>query len=105
MFRCPDILLKHYIDLIPAQSYVLMALCTAWSVIIIIHFPILPNERKPFTKIGRIQDPCIISNGLHYVLIFVQALAAASKTVDCLKLVHSLHAIFLIAGDNNSKNS
>uniref|UniRef100_A0ACD5UDN5 Uncharacterized protein n=1 Tax=Avena sativa TaxID=4498 RepID=A0ACD5UDN5_AVESA len=30
-----------------------------------------------------------------------QALAAASKTVDCLKLVHSLHAIFLIAGDNN----
>ncbi|KAL6651186.1 hypothetical protein ACP70R_010111 [Stipagrostis hirtigluma subsp. patula] len=30
-----------------------------------------------------------------------QALAAASKTVDCLKMVHSLHAIFLIAGDNN----
>uniref|UniRef100_A0ACD5UUG3 Uncharacterized protein n=1 Tax=Avena sativa TaxID=4498 RepID=A0ACD5UUG3_AVESA len=30
-----------------------------------------------------------------------QALAAASKTVDCLKLAHSLHAIFLIAGDNN----
>ncbi|XP_015692234.1 acyl-coenzyme A thioesterase 8 isoform X2 [Oryza brachyantha] len=30
-----------------------------------------------------------------------QALAAASKTVDCLKVVHSLHAIFLIAGDNN----
>ncbi|KAL5215287.1 hypothetical protein ABZP36_004439 [Zizania latifolia] len=30
-----------------------------------------------------------------------QALAAASKTVDCLKAVHSLHAIFLIAGDNN----
>jgi acyl-CoA thioesterase len=33
----------------------------------------------------------------------MQALAAASKTVDCLKMVHSLHAIFLIAGDNNSK--
>jgi hypothetical protein len=30
-----------------------------------------------------------------------QALAAASKTVDCLKAVHSLHAIFLIAGDKN----
>ncbi|CAM0903395.1 unnamed protein product [Alopecurus aequalis] len=30
-----------------------------------------------------------------------QALAAASKTVDCLKLVHSLHATFLISGDNN----
>ncbi|CAL5030603.1 unnamed protein product [Urochloa decumbens] len=30
-----------------------------------------------------------------------QALAAASKTVDCLKMVHSLHAIFLIAGDSN----
>ncbi|KAL6903839.1 hypothetical protein ACP4OV_004652 [Aristida adscensionis] len=30
-----------------------------------------------------------------------QALAAASKTVDCLKMVHSLHATFIIAGDNN----
>ncbi|XP_052171329.1 acyl-CoA hydrolase 2-like [Diospyros lotus] len=30
-----------------------------------------------------------------------QALAAASKTVDCLKLVHSLHAYFLIVGDFN----
>ncbi|KAJ6400563.1 hypothetical protein OIU84_016085, partial [Salix udensis] len=28
-----------------------------------------------------------------------QALAAASKTVDCLKLVHSLHAYFLLIGD------
>jgi acyl-coenzyme A thioesterase 1/2/4 len=33
----------------------------------------------------------------------VKALAAASKTVDCLKMVHSLHAIFLVAGDNNCK--
>ncbi|WVZ86690.1 hypothetical protein U9M48_033439 [Paspalum notatum var. saurae] len=33
--------------------------------------------------------------------MFRQALAAASKTVDCLKMVHSLHAIFLVAGDNN----
>ncbi|XP_042408594.1 acyl-coenzyme A thioesterase 8-like isoform X7 [Zingiber officinale] len=30
-----------------------------------------------------------------------QALAAASKTVDCLKLVHSLHALFILAGHNN----
>ncbi|KAM7261161.1 hypothetical protein ACFE04_026636 [Oxalis oulophora] len=30
-----------------------------------------------------------------------QALAAASKTVDCLKLVHSLHVYFLLGGDNN----
>ncbi|PNT03678.1 hypothetical protein POPTR_014G083300v4 [Populus trichocarpa] len=28
-----------------------------------------------------------------------QALAAASKTVDCFKLVHSLHAYFLLIGD------
>ncbi|KAJ8748891.1 hypothetical protein K2173_013324 [Erythroxylum novogranatense] len=28
-----------------------------------------------------------------------QALAAASKTVDCLKIVHSLHAYFLLVGD------
>ncbi|KAJ4825027.1 hypothetical protein Tsubulata_023210 [Turnera subulata] len=30
-----------------------------------------------------------------------QALAAASKTVDCLKLVHSFHAYFLLVGDFN----
>ncbi|GJN02098.1 hypothetical protein PR202_ga19418 [Eleusine coracana subsp. coracana] len=35
------------------------------------------------------------------VVALSKALAAASKTVDCLKLVHSLHAIFLVAGDNN----
>jgi len=28
-----------------------------------------------------------------------QAVAAASKTVDCLKVVHSLHAYFLLTGD------
>ncbi|KAM1707560.1 hypothetical protein ACFX13_000703 [Malus domestica] len=32
-----------------------------------------------------------------------QALAAATKTVDCLKLLHSVHAHFLLAGDCNSK--
>nr|XP_028950653.1 uncharacterized protein LOC114821694 [Malus domestica] len=31
-----------------------------------------------------------------------QALAAATKTVDCLKLVHSLHAHFLLVGDCNT---
>lgn len=31
-----------------------------------------------------------------------QALAAASKTVDCLKLVHSLHVSFIVAGDNDA---
>lgn len=30
-----------------------------------------------------------------------QALAAASKTVDCLKIVHSLHCYFLLVGDFN----
>ncbi|KAL2625664.1 hypothetical protein GLYMA_07G071300v4 [Glycine max] len=30
-----------------------------------------------------------------------QALAAASKSVDCLKVVHSLHAYFILAGDLN----
>nr|XP_028950807.1 uncharacterized protein LOC114821720 isoform X2 [Malus domestica] len=30
-----------------------------------------------------------------------QALAAATKTVDCLKLLHSVHAHFLLAGDSN----
>ncbi|GAV81045.1 cNMP_binding domain-containing protein/Acyl_CoA_thio domain-containing protein/4HBT_3 domain-containing protein [Cephalotus follicularis] len=30
-----------------------------------------------------------------------QALAAASKTVDCLKVVHSLHVYFLLEGDFN----
>ncbi|CAN1308751.1 Acyl-CoA hydrolase 2 [Linum perenne] len=30
-----------------------------------------------------------------------QALAAASKTVDCLKIVHSLHSYFLLVGDFN----
>ncbi|ONK56976.1 uncharacterized protein A4U43_C10F15270 [Asparagus officinalis] len=33
-----------------------------------------------------------------------QALAAASKTVDCLKLVHSVHVSFLLAGDNKCKS-
>lgn len=35
----------------------------------------------------------------------VQALAAASKTVECLKTVHSLHAYFLLVGDFDSESS
>ncbi|KAI8017023.1 CMP-sialic acid transporter 5 [Camellia lanceoleosa] len=31
--------------------------------------------------------------------IYLQALAAASRTVDCLKVVHSLHCYFLLVGD------
>lgn len=38
---------------------------------------------------------------LNYFL-FLQALAAACKTVDCFKLAHSLHAVFIVAGDINS---
>ncbi|KAB1207467.1 Acyl-coenzyme A thioesterase 8 [Morella rubra] len=34
---------------------------------------------------------------------FGKALAAASKTVDCLKIVHSLHAYFLLVGDFDSR--
>lgn len=33
----------------------------------------------------------------------LQAMAAASKTVDCLKLVHSIHAYFLLVGDVDSE--
>lgn len=33
----------------------------------------------------------------------MQALAAASKTVDSLKIVHSLHVYFLLVGDLESK--
>lgn len=36
------------------------------------------------------------------IICYVQALAAASKTVDCLKLVHSLHGYFLLAADLTS---
>ncbi|XP_044494595.1 acyl-CoA thioesterase 2-like isoform X2 [Mangifera indica] len=31
----------------------------------------------------------------------IEALAAASKTVDCLKLVHSVHCYFLLVGDSD----
>lgn len=37
------------------------------------------------------------------VCFSLQALAAASKTVDCLKLVHSIHAYFLLVGDLDSE--
>lgn len=34
----------------------------------------------------------------------IQALAAASKTVHFLKILHSFHAHFLVAGEVNSKS-
>lgn len=34
----------------------------------------------------------------------VQALAAASRSVDCLKVVHSFHAYFILVGDLHSKH-
>ena len=37
------------------------------------------------------------------MICILQALAAASKTVDCLKVVHSLHVYFLLVGDFDSK--
>lgn len=33
----------------------------------------------------------------------MQALAAASKTVDCLKILHHLQAYFLLVGDYDSE--
>lgn len=47
-------------------------------------------------------------NNINHILLsnmdrIMQALAAASKTVDYLKIVHSLHAYFLLVGDFNSK--
>lgn len=35
--------------------------------------------------------------------LVIQALAAASKTVDCLKVVHSMHCYFLQVGDFDCK--
>ncbi|GJN26768.1 hypothetical protein PR202_gb14726 [Eleusine coracana subsp. coracana] len=67
---------------------------------------ILPNQYghllKPKTiwnAEGTPETHSLLEQILH--LEPLEALAAASKTVDCLKLVHSLHAIFLVAGDNN----
>ncbi|XP_020248926.1 uncharacterized protein LOC109826318 isoform X2 [Asparagus officinalis] len=44
------------------------------------------------------KDFALVEQILH--LESLEALAAASKTVDCLKLVHSVHVSFLLAGDN-----
>jgi len=50
----------------------------------------------------------IMAGAFNILIVFkmmcaVQALAAASKTVDFLKVVHSLHAYFLLVGDFDSK--
>ncbi|KAL6323153.1 hypothetical protein AAG906_027430 [Vitis piasezkii] len=46
-------------------------------------------------KFGKVLEDSYLDRMLH-----MQALAA-SKTVDCLKVVHSLHAYFLLVGDFN----
>ncbi|TVU14921.1 hypothetical protein EJB05_38418 [Eragrostis curvula] len=62
--------------------------------------PEAPTFRQVFG--GQFIGQALLSHPLLLsAILIVTALAAASKTVDCLKMVHSLHAIFLIAGDNN----
>ncbi|CAN6711028.1 unnamed protein product [Malus baccata var. baccata] len=62
------------------------------------------DERK---STRRLLD-LILSNGFasieHQVDVIglSKALVAAMKTVDCLKLLHSVHAHFLLAGDSNT---
>ncbi|URE29025.1 Acyl-CoA thioesterase [Musa troglodytarum] len=46
------------------------------------------------------EDFSLVEHILH--LEPIDALAAASKTVDCLKLAHSLHVNFIVAGDVHS---
>nr|CAB3485390.1 unnamed protein product [Digitaria exilis] len=62
--------------------------------------PEAPTFRQVFG--GQFIGQAGISVIKYYVAKHLRALAAASKTVDCLKMVHSLHAIFLVAGDNNT---
>lgn len=47
-------------------------------------------------------DLCVAWYPYVWFVIF-QALAAACKTVDCLKTVHHLQAYFLLVGDTESK--
>ncbi|KAG8663841.1 hypothetical protein MANES_01G257800v8 [Manihot esculenta] len=67
---------------------------------------LLPHEHctllrpKSMWSADKTPDSCsLVESILH--LEPIEALAAASKTVDCLKIVHSLHAYFLLAGDFN----
>ncbi|KAG4923971.1 hypothetical protein JHK87_049511 [Glycine soja] len=55
-------------------------------------------QRLPGSSVQKISELVILK---HYDTR--DALAAASKSVDCLKVVHSLHAYFLLVGDFNSK--
>ncbi|KAG0484427.1 hypothetical protein HPP92_008506 [Vanilla planifolia] len=49
---------------------------------------------------GTPNDFSLVENILH--LESIEALAAACKTVDCLKLVHSFHVYFILIGDINA---
>ncbi|CAD5163891.1 unnamed protein product [Musa acuminata subsp. malaccensis] len=51
---------------------------------------------------GQLIGQACIRNFLQFFFKFIDALAAASKTVDCLKLAHSLHVNFIVAGDVHS---
>ncbi|KAH9732678.1 Cyclic nucleotide-binding domain-containing protein [Citrus sinensis] len=58
-------------------------------------------ETKSIWSADKTVGTCsLVENILH--LEPVEALAAASKTVDCLKIVHSLHCYFLLVGDLNT---
>jgi acyl-coenzyme A thioesterase 1/2/4 len=45
----------------------------------------------------------IYSNHCDTTVYASQALAAASKTVETMKIVHNFHCYFLLVGDINSK--
>lgn len=46
----------------------------------------------------------ITSNHCDTTAYTSQALAAASKTVEFMKILHNLHSYFLLVGDLNSKD-
>lgn len=77
-----------------ASKWVLPCVCVC------IHVPVA--QSLAITYYGNFY---ISSNAYCNCFFTSQALAAASKTVDCLKIVHSLHAYFLLVGDFDSKTS
>uniref|UniRef100_A0A0D3AS40 Cyclic nucleotide-binding domain-containing protein n=1 Tax=Brassica oleracea var. oleracea TaxID=109376 RepID=A0A0D3AS40_BRAOL len=65
----------------------------------------LDNQRSLLERILGFTLPNAPALGKVFGGQFVaQGLAAASKTVEFMKLVHSLHAYFLLSGDTNSKD-
>ncbi|KAK8951510.1 hypothetical protein KSP39_PZI004877 [Platanthera zijinensis] len=68
---------------------------------------ILPHESKKLLQTKSIWHPDGTPNDFSLVEHILQlepleALAAASKSVDFLKLLHSLHAFFIVTGDINA---